>query len=186
MQRFSRFFILFVGLLALSTGSGCGYRFSGEGEGPRPGLKRVAVPVFENLTSEPELGSMFAAEIRRQFMSRGNIQVVPIDDAEMVFKGRVTQIYSNAVAHRAFERRFQTRLTLEARLYVTLDIRCEDARTGAVIWRDPKFTDSRVYGQNPDPANLDPILTFDNRRLALEFLARDMAIKLHDRFMNNF
>lgn len=186
MPRGFRLFCLSTALLALLMGSGCGYRFSGEGEGPRPGLKRVAIPVFENLTSEPELGSMFAAELRRQFMTRGNIQVVPIDDAEMVFKGRVTQIYSNAVAHRAFERRFQTRLTLEARLYVTLDIRCEDARTGSVIWRDPKFTDSRVFAQNPDPANLDPILTFDNRHLALEFLARDMAIKLHDRFMSNF
>ncbi len=184
MLRSIQFFVLAV--LSLLVGGGCGYHFSGEGQGPRPGLKRIAIPVFENMTSEPELGSMFAGELRRQFMARGDIQVVPVDDAEVVFKGRVTQIYTNAVAHRAFERRFQTRLTLEARLYVSLDIRCEDARTGSVIWRDPKLTDSRVFGQNPDPANLDPILTFDNRHLALEFLAREMSIKIHDRFMSNF
>ncbi|MCU0588633.1 MAG: LPS assembly lipoprotein LptE [Syntrophobacteraceae bacterium] len=186
MRRSTQRFCLTMALFALLLGGGCGYRFSGEGEGPRPGLKKLAISVFENLTSEPELGSMFAGELRRQFMTRGDIQVVEVDDAEMVFKGRVTQIYSSSVAHRAFERRFQTRLTLEARLYVTLDVRCEDARTGTVLWRDPKFTDSRVFSQNPDPANLDPILTFDNRHLALEFLARDMAIKIHDRFMSNF
>ncbi len=172
--------------LTLLLGSGCGYHFSGEGQGPRPELKRVAIPVFENMTSEPELGSMFAGELRKQFMARRDIQVVPVEHAEMVFKGRVTQIYTSAVAHRAFERRFQTRLTLEARLYISLDIRCEDARTGTVIWRDPKFTDSRVYGQNPDPADLDPIVSYDNRHLALEFLAREMSIKIHDRFMSNF
>jgi hypothetical protein len=178
--------VIILSILTWILGGGCGYHFSGEGQGPRPGLKRVAIPVFENLTSEPELGSIFAGELRRQFMTKGDIQVVPVEDAEMVFKGKITQIYTNAVAHRAFERRFQTRLTLEARLYVSLDIRCEEARTGSVIWRDPKFTDSRVYGQNPDPANLDPILTYDNRHLALEFLAREMAIRIHDRFMSNF
>ena len=128
-------------LLSLLLCSGCGYRFSGEGEGPRPGLKRVAIPVFENLTSEPELGRLFAAELRRQFMTRGDIQVVPIEHAEMVFKGKVTQIYSNAVAHRAFEKRFQTRITLESRLYVTLDIRCEDART-CLLYTSPSPRDS--------------------------------------------
>lgn len=166
--------------------SGCGYHFSGEGEGPRPGLRRISIPVFENSTSEPELGSMFAGELRKQFLLRGDLQVVPRDEAEVVFKGRITDIYTSAVAHRAFEQRYQTRLTLEARLYITLDIRCEDARTGSVIWRDSKFTESRVFGQNPDPANPDPILTFDNRRLALEYLARDMANQIHDRFMSNF
>lgn len=166
--------------------SGCGYHFSGEGQGPRPGLRRIAIPVFENSTSEPQLGSMFADELRKQFLRRGDLQVVALDEAEAVFKGRITDIYTSSVAHRAFEKRFQTRLTLEARLYITLDIRCEDARTGSIIWRDSKFTGSRVFGQNPDPANPDPIVTFDNRRLALEYLARDMTTRIHDRFMSNF
>lgn len=129
---------------------------------------------------------MFAGQLRRQFMMRGDMRVVPVEEAEVVFKGKITDIHSNAVAHRAFEQRFQTRLTLEARLHVTVDIRCEDARTGSVLWRDSKYSESRVFAQNPDPANPDPIVSFDNRHLALEFLAREMAIRIHDRFMSNF
>jgi hypothetical protein len=173
-------------ILLLILLHGCGYRFSGEGQGPRPGLQRIAIPVFENMTSEPEIGSVFAGELRKQFMKRADMRVVPIEDAEVVFKGKITEIHTNAVAHRAFAKHFQTRITLEARLFVTVDIRCEDARTGSVIWRDSKFSESRVFAQNPDPTNPDPIISFDNRHLAIEFLAREMATRIHDRFMSNF
>jgi hypothetical protein len=159
---------------------GCGYHFTGEGPGPRPGLRRIAIPVFENNTSEPELGSLFAGALRREFLQKGDLVVVPEEQAEAVFRGRITNIYTSEAAHLTFEQ------TIESRLYVTLSIRCEDAQKGTVIWQDPSFTYYRVFIHSADPRRLDPIINFDNRRRALEFLANEMAIRIHDRFLSNF
>lgn len=178
---------LLVGMLLLSAlTASCGYHFSGEGTGPQPGLDTIAVPVFENTTSEPELGAIFAGELRRQFMEKGPMRVVPVESADAVIKGRITDMHTQAVAHRSFERRFETKLTVESRIYVTVDVRCEDAQKGKVLWRDPAFTYYKVYRQNPDPRNPDPIVNFDSRRLALETIAREMAVRIHDRLLSNF
>lgn len=153
----------------------CGYHFSGEGAGPMPGLHAVAIPVFENNTSEPELGSLFAGALREEFIQKGQISVVPMERTDVIFRGRITTIWTSAVAHREVEE------TLVSRLYVTLDIRCVDTRTGKVIWQDPAFTYYRTFFQNDDP-----IIAFDDRRQALQFLAREMSIRIHDRFLANF
>ncbi len=153
----------------------CGYHFTGEGAGPKPGLRNVAIPVFENNTSEPDLGSIFATALRKEFITKGQLQVVPVDQAEAIFHGRITSIYSSAVAHREAEE------TIQNRLYVTLAIRCVDARDGKVLWQDPQFTYYQVFLQNADPN-----VSFDNRRATLDYLARQMSIRIHDRFLSNF
>lgn len=161
--------------MTLVVFSGCGYHFSGEGQGPRPGLKSVAIPVFENATSEPDLGSMFAGALRKEFIQKGPIRVAPMDQAEAIFRGKIKNVYTSSVAHHDALR------TIETRLYVTLEIRCVDARKGSVIWQDLNLTYYKVYMENPEP-----ILAFDNRRETLEFLAREMSIRVHDRFLSNF
>lgn len=159
--------------LLLSTG--CGYHFSGEGPSPRPGLRRIAVPLFENKTSEPDLASLFAGALRREFMGKGQLQVVSEDEAEAVFQGRLTNMYTVPLAHRDVEE------TIETRIYVTLDIRCQDTQTGAILWQDNHFTFYEEYIQSDDP-----IISYENRRQALEVIAREMAIRIHDRFLSNF
>ncbi|MCE5243395.1 MAG: LPS assembly lipoprotein LptE [Syntrophobacteraceae bacterium] len=179
-----RNFILSAIVLLLT--SACGYHFSGEGSGPVPGLRYVAIPVFENKTSEPDLGSIFAGDLRRAFIQKGPIQVVEQEAAEAVFWGSVTNIYTSAVAHRDVNHDVTSRVTLENRLYVTISIRCVDTRTGRVIWQDPSFTYYKVYSQVSNVSNPDPVVNFDNRRRALQYLSEEMAIRIHDRFLSNF
>ena len=155
--------------------SACGYHFTGEGAGPRPGIHKVSIPVFANNTSEPDLGSIFAGALRSEFLQKGDIQVVPQDQSDVVFRGRIRNIYTSEVAHKAFEE------TILSRLYVTLEIRCEDTRTGEILWQDPQFTYYQVYIQDPDP-----MVSYDNRRRAEEFLAKEMSSRIHDRFLSNF
>lgn len=174
--------ILAVSLLL----AGCGYHFTGEGSGPGPGLRSVAVPVFENVTSEPELGALFAGALRKEFLQKGPYKVVPAEDADVIFRGRITNIHTSAVAHRKLEQLFDQRVTLQTRLYVTLDIRCEDPRNGTIVWQDRNFRYYRVYRQNQNLNNPNPIVSFDNRREALAFLAEEMATRIHDRFLNAF
>jgi len=168
--------VIVIVLLTLSfLPVSCGYHFTGEGAGPKPGLRSVAIPVFENNTSEPDLGSIFAAALRKEFITKGQLQVVPVDQAEAIFHGRITSIYTSSVAHREAEQ------TIQNRLYVTLAIRCVDARDGKVLWQDPQFTYYQVFLQNADPN-----VSFDNRRATLDYLAGQMSIRIHDRFLSNF
>jgi outer membrane lipopolysaccharide assembly protein LptE/RlpB len=168
---------MLVLMVAATALWGCGYRFSGEGEGPKPGLRKLAIPVFENNTSEPDLGALFAGALRSEFMQKGDgdIRVVPTEEAEAIFHGRIKDIYTSAAAHH------DARQTIESRLYVTLEVKCVDIRTGNTLWQDSDFRYYRVFLQN-----LDPMIAFENRREALNFLAREMAIRIHDRFLSNF
>mgnify|MGYP001250943805 CR=1 FL=1 len=178
--------VLFASAVLLVFAAGCGYHFSGEGEGPRKGLRKIAVPVFDNATSEPDLGSLFAGALRRQFIQKGSLQVTPVEDADVVFHGRVTNIYTSSVAHQDTQRSLQTQLTVEARLYVTLELRAVEPKTGTVVWQDPNFTYWKVFRQVSEPRNPDPMVGYDNRREALQFLADEMAVRIHDRYLSDF
>ena len=79
--------------------------------------------------------------------------MVPLEQAEAIFRGRITGISTSAVAHREAEE------TIQTRLYVTLEIRCVDVRDGKVLWQDPQFTYYQTFIQN-----VDPNISFDNRR----------------------
>ena len=168
----------FLNLLLLTlliVPASCGYHFSGEGPGPRPGLRAIAIPVFENNTSEPDLGAIFAGALRQEFIAKGSLRVVPLEEAEAVFRGRITNLATSAVAHREAEE------TIQTRLYVTLDIRCVDTRDGRVLWQDPQFTYYQVMIQYAEPN-----ISFDSRRETLDYLAKEMSIRIHDRFLSNF
>ena len=95
----------------------CGYHFSGEGQGPKPGLKCIAIPVFENKTSEPDAGAIFAGALRQEFMRQGTMKVVPVEEAEAVFKGTIKNIAIQAVAHQPVANVVANRVTVENRLY---------------------------------------------------------------------
>jgi outer membrane lipopolysaccharide assembly protein LptE/RlpB len=175
---------LVIGSISLFVAS-CGYHFSGEGQGPKPGLVCIAIPVFENKTSEPNAGALFAGALREQFMLRGSMKVVPVEDAQAVFIGVVKSIEIQPVAHHPVSI-VSNRVTVENRLFITLDVRCEDKVTHKVLWRDPAFRYFKVYLVNDNPLQPQPIVGFDNREAALEYLAQEMSTRIHDRFLSNF
>lgn len=156
----------------------CGYHFSGEGLGPRPELRKIAIPVFQNNTSEAGLEGRFTAALRNEFILRSQFQLVPVEQAEVIFHGRITNISASRVAQR------EVQATIESRLFITVSIRCVEVKTGQVIWQDPQFTYYRTFSQPGSGA--DPALLYENRRKAEEFLAEEMAVRIHDRFLANF
>lgn len=171
--------------VALFLLASCGYQFSGEGQGPEPGLTCISIPVFKNDTSEPNAGAIFAGALREQFMRKGDMKVVPEDEAQAVFEGTVKRIHSIAVAHSPVSTVSQ-RITIENRLYLVISIRCVDKRTHKVIWQDPNFTYYKVYQVDDDPLQPEAIIGFQNRQNAILYIARETARRVHDRFLSNF
>jgi hypothetical protein len=163
----------------------CGYHFSGEGAGPKPGLVRIAIPVFENKTSEPDLGAKIAEALRQEFIRKGNMKVVTVAEAEAVFKGTVTNIRVIPVGHHAVSA-VSNQITVQNMILLSADIRCEDKQTHKIIWRSPNFTVHQFYQTNNNPLQPDPVTGFDNRQAALDFLAQDMSRRVHDNFLENF
>lgn len=142
-----RWFVVSALAVLLCMAQGCGYHFSGQGPGPKPGLQRIAVPVFENNTAEPELGSLFAGALRKEFMKRGSMNVTPVDEAEAVFYGTITRLHTVSVAHRDIVEASGIRLTLESRLHVTMNIRCVDSKAGRCCGRTPASPTSRSFAR---------------------------------------
>jgi len=163
----------------------CGYHFSGEGQGPKPGLRYIAIPVFVNKTTEPNAGAMFADALRQEFLKKGNMKVVPVEEAEAVFIGSVANIVSHPVAHHAVDQ-VSNRITLENRLVVTVDIRCEEKASHKILWRNAAFQYHKIYQVNTNALQSDPIVGYENREAALGVLAQEMASRIHDNFLSNF
>lgn len=184
-SRAPRVPLLFVAGLALFVLSSCGYQFSGQGEGPEPGLTCISIPVFKNNTSEPNAGAIFAAALRQEFMKKGAMKVVPEDESQAVFEGTIKRITITPVGHSPVTV-VSERITVQNRLYMTINIKCVDRRTHKVIWQDPNFTYWKVYTVNDNPLAPQPIVGFENRQSALTYIADEMARRLHDRFLSNF
>ena len=163
----------------------CGYHFSGEGAGPKPGLTLIAIPVFDNKTSEPNLGAKIAEALRQEFIRKGNMKVVTVEEAEAVFKGTVRSIRVLPVAHHAVSG-VANQITTENMLMLTVDILCEDKKTHKILWRNPNFSYRKVYQVNSNPLQPTPVAGFDNRQAALDFLAVEMSRRIHDNFLSNF
>jgi hypothetical protein len=176
--------ILTIGTLSLCLAS-CGYHFSGEGAGPKPGLTCIAIPVFENKTSEPNAGALFAGALREEFMRKGSMKVVPVDEADAVFIGTIMSISIVPVAYDAVSA-VSNRIALENRLYLTISIKCEDKKTHKILWQDTRFQYWKVYQVNVNALQPDPITGFQNRQDAIQFLAVEMSRRIHDRFLSNF
>lgn len=160
---------------ALLVLTSCGYRFSGEGPGPKPEYTRLAIPVFENTTAEPALEIKITDALRRQFNFRSRMKLVATDQAQMVLKGRIKRLRTSDVAHRSSDKTIETRITM------TVDVRCEDAADGTILWQAPNLSYYEEYRQSDDP-----IISFDNRQEALAYISYELAIRIHDRLLSVF
>ena len=89
-----------LGLLLSLTLWGCGYQMAGRGTSQLPPhLKTIAIPLFENNSSEPTIQRPFTEALRRAFITDGRLRVVNNKSgADLVMTGTLTRYSINAVA----------------------------------------------------------------------------------------
>ncbi|MEJ5348824.1 MAG: LptE family protein [Desulfosoma sp.] len=165
---------LFAFSLMLWCGA-CGYRFAGDGAQLDARLQTVAVPVFENLTAEPGIEAVFTGALRREFLMKSRLRLVPESEADVVFIGQIRRLSTTEVGHSKAQNTVLTRLT------VILDVRSVDRKTGTILWQDRALTYFEDYAHDPEA-----IVGFQNRQEALQRAALEIATRVFDRFMSRF
>ena len=120
-------------------GSGCGYRFSVEGMGPRIGVEVVqddgplvplAIPAFLNRTFHSDLGFKYTKYIRQEFAASSGAKVVYDDgQADFVMKGEIVSISVPTLS-------FSTTNAREGRVNVLVKVTVEERKTGRIVWSD--------------------------------------------------
>jgi outer membrane lipopolysaccharide assembly protein LptE/RlpB len=124
-------------LAALACGTSCAYSVRTTSLAPH--LKTVAIPVFENGTTEYTLEQEITEAVIARFVSNNALRVVDERSANAVIRGRVTQ-YRNAVFGFSEQTRAQ-----EYRVTIEVDVRFKDLVKNREVWAEPKMVKTANY-----------------------------------------
>ncbi len=78
--------------------TGCGYHLAGTQNTLPPHLKTVAIPVFKNVSSEPEIHRDLTNVIRESFITDGRLKVVETAQADLLMRGSLNHYNLRAVS----------------------------------------------------------------------------------------
>jgi outer membrane lipopolysaccharide assembly protein LptE/RlpB len=95
--RIKKLFLLSTFLLI----AGCGYHLVGTGTTLPSHLKTIAIPVFENKSSQPNIHRDITNSIRQSFINDGRLKVVNTSKADLVMKGVINNYTLQAVSFTA-------------------------------------------------------------------------------------
>lgn len=133
----------------------------------------MAVPVFDNYTTEPELGSILAEAMRKEILRRGLIRLESPAEAEALVRGTATEVKLEPLSFsgQGFTTAYRVRLKVSIRI----------ERQGQIIWKaDDVEKDEQFLVEGTPP---DDIST---RRKALEKVAGDLMEMLHTMMFEGF
>tara|TARA_B100000686_G_C16692761_1_gene918664 strand:+ start:147 stop:668 length:522 start_codon:yes stop_codon:yes gene_type:complete len=68
----------------------CGYHLVGTGNKLPSHIRSLAIPVFENLTDQPELHRNLTDAVREAFLNDARVKIVPERKADLVVKGTLS------------------------------------------------------------------------------------------------
>jgi hypothetical protein len=158
-------------LLALPAlqGAGCGWRFSGPTDAIPEDLTTVAIPLWENQTSEPGLDTMFTNAAVKEFSTKGWLKPVAMDRADTILEGRIEFIDIQPLSFSSVA------IELENRVRVTASATLRRKDDASILW-----SSSRLVGEEEYDATPDFNVNLRNREQALRKLATDMAGAVHD------
>ena len=117
---------LALGVLAAAV-AGCGYSFRGT---LPEHIQTVAVPVFDNKTGEPKLGSLLTNGVVEAFSTNGRLRVVRREDADAVLEG---EVIGYSVVPISYDSQANVR---QYRLTVTMNLKLLDMKKSAVLFEE--------------------------------------------------
>jgi len=127
----------------------CGvYTFSPSALG---GLKNIAIPAFENRTTEYGLEDLITDGLSQQFVSDNTLKVVPENRADLILVGVISSYSHDPYTYDASE-------TVQQYICrINLDVKVKYANSEKILWEDANLSDFGIYsvvdGQTRDDGN---------------------------------
>jgi hypothetical protein len=179
----------FWGIALLSfwaISAGCGYSFRAKGEPMNTRLESLAIPMIESTSSDIGFEASFTKIVRDKFITQGKVPLVSAEQAQALLSGRVYEVRTVPLSYRVEQQTVggvvtTYEQTTRRRLILKLDMQLTDTNTGKVIWHEKGMQEMAIF-----EVSEDPLVTQFNQRVALEFIARELAARIFLKTMERF
>ncbi len=161
-------------LLCLAVVSGCGYHFSGQANPFSGDIRTIAIPVFGNQTTETGFENYVTNQLVYQFSSRKKLQVVGLQEADAVLRGKVLSVDLQDVTFTG------SYYGIQRKVVITLKAALE-TRDGRVLWQDENIRKEENYR-----IDANPLATEDEKQKALRKIAAELAEMVYVRMFEDF
>ncbi|MFQ5675094.1 MAG: LptE family protein [bacterium] len=153
---------LFAGVI-LCFYVGCGpYSFSGSASN----LKTVAIPIFQDQTSEFGIKERLTEEVVDRFTKDNTLRVTDRRNADSLIEGRIITVDDRAGAFTSSES------VKDIQVFITVSVKYEDLKKRKVIWED-EITQWGTF--NPDKESRDEGINEALSKIAEEILNRSVS-----------
>jgi outer membrane protein assembly factor BamB len=150
-----------VSVLAVTLLSCAVYTFSPSALG---GIKSVAIPLFENRTTESGLRESLTDRLSQAFVDDNTLRVVPEATADGVLRGAVVSYRREAYTYSEAE------VVSEYIVYVGVDVEFVERKSGKVIWEEKNMSNWGTYDSATQTED-------DGKNIAIGKLVEDILNK---------
>jgi len=162
-------------LLMATLVSACGYQVTGLKSTHLPEhIRSLAIPVFENTSTEPVLQRSLTEALRRAFIHDGRLQLAGEKRADLVMKGTLTRYSIRAVAFNAND------IATEYWVYLNVTVKVTE-RVAGTVHLDQKLRTRWDYR-----ASSSVISSEASRQEALSQAYRDLSERLVSLLLDQF
>ncbi len=155
-------FIFFGAILAFQFGCGP-YSFSSSGASH---LKTVAVPIFQDQTSEFGIKEKLTDEVIDQFTRDNTLRLGDRRNADSLIEGRIVRVDDQAGAFTSGES------VRDIKIFITVQIKYEDLKKRKTIWEE-EITEWGTF--NPDEETRETGIDEAIAKIATEILNRSVS-----------
>lgn len=186
-----------LSIIALSSLVGCAYQFGYQQRSLPGGYKKVAIPMFKNLSDQVDAERYFTEALVSDFDRSRVAKVVDKNQAPIVIDGTITSItytpdayiYAGNPESNTIDLPVNTVLASSYRCSVDVNIKIRRTSDHKIIWQG-NFNDEREY-QAPQIGlpvinSADALYNHSAHNQVVEELANDMMQTAHDRITENF
>jgi hypothetical protein len=155
----------------------CGYRMSGRADSVPEYIQSIAIPPFENATTEYKIEQYIRSAVVNEFITRTRYRIVTDDeDADATLNATILLFRDFPATYDPVTNRASTVQT-ETHLHVVL----RDHKSGQAVYENPRMILTETY-----EVSIDPQAYFDERQAAVVRSGRSAAREMVSAILSGF
>ena len=169
---------LVAAVLSLAVFSAsCGYRMAGKANSLPDEIQSIAIPPFENVTTEYKIEQYVRSAVVQEFITRTRYQIVTDDEsADATLSATILLFRDFPLTYDPVSNRASTVQT-ETHLHVAL----RDRHNGQVVYENPRMVMTETY-----EVSIDPQAYFAERQAAILRAGRSAAREMVSAILSGF